>query len=369
MNRYLKTVAVAAVLSLASSVGAQGSLFEALAGPGEKVMLTTGESASGDRGTMKTFTNSDGSFDRFEAVGAVNLESPKINLSAESLVYNGAEGTLLAEGDVDMEQPGVSATCRKLTYYISTGEIRLSGNPKVNQATEGGSTRFDGMDNFVYVAKESGGAEIRLLGGKEIVCESVTTPPSPGAKPSADTEPAEGLGALGSNVTITVRPLGSKEPLVLVNTSEQGGFGLFRAEGSVIFDSEEMNLRSDQLEFDSARQLVEALYNVYIKQGNIEADCGRMLYDLVENHITLSVDPFVRERRRDGIVNISEMDRFIIVQNEDGSTSTEAIGGPDGNPKFVYESVQEERAMDQPRDNSPREIRLEDVDSLNRIGE
>lgn len=385
--------------SLSTQAPAQGTIFNQLAGPGEKVEFRALKPKDGGERYIRTTTNPDGSPAKFVGVGRVMLKSPKINLEADYLEFAADEGILRSNGNVIVEQPSVRATCQEMVYVLETGELTLSGDPDVKQETPENRTHFSGMETFILTQQETGEMEVRMEGGEEIICEvmpidapstDTTTMMTPSATPTptptplpTESRPADGneaagavlpsgggFAGLGENVKITTRPRQDQKAAVFVSTTEAGEFDLFRAQGSVVLESDQMDLRADILEYEGERQMVEALYNVYVRQQAIEADCGRMLYDIEEDEITLTVSPVVREKRKDAIMVISQMDSFIVKRNPDGSTSTQAIGGPEGEPSITWESLATP-VPKQPKtpDDSPKEIDIDNPDDLQRLRE
>src|SRR5690606_4150947 len=97
-----------------------------------------------------------------------------------------------------------------------------------------------------------------------------------------------------------------------------GELGLFRGEGSVRLQTEEIDLRSDELIYNAIAQSLEATTNVFFKKETLEADCGRLDYDLEAGRIVLTVDPDVRQFDVDKVIRIWDNDWFIINLREGG---------------------------------------------------
>lgn len=314
--------------------------LKALVNPGEKMTLSLEPEADGAIRSWKASIGSDNEFKQLEGEGNVVLLSPRLNLWCKKLVYDAETGLMTATGSVKVKQPGVDAECTSLVYTVKSGELVLTGNPIVKQSSETNSADFEGMEEFHLTRAETGETQIRLNGGDQIKCrmKSVeSTVPAPVAAPG-DAAPgkAKGFAGLGNDVKITTDRKAANTPVVLLSTDQAGEFSLFHAEGAVVVESETMTLRSETLDYDASKELVEALYSVYIKQDTIDANCGRMLYELADEKITLTVNPEVRQTKPDGILNITQMDLYTIVKNPDGSMTTNAVGGPDGNPKYEY---------------------------------
>jgi lipopolysaccharide export system protein LptA len=369
----LKSMATgsALVLILFSTLPCQGSMFSKLAGPGEKVVLRAEKPEDGGENYMRSSTNPDGSIAKFEAVGHVVLRSPKLSLDADNLVYDANKGYLEATGNVTIDQESVNATCGKLQYDIESGVITLSDSPLVNQSNAQNKARFTGMDEFVINQKVVN-TSVTMSGGEEILCEILqpeageeipdsATPP-PGEKTTGD------FAGLGKDILITTRPKDGVAPVVKVDM-ENGAFGLFRATGSVILKSDQINLVADQLEYDGIDQTVQAFNNVYIRQEAIEADCQELLYELSTKTITLSGDPYVRKQEDGKIQTISNMDSFIIIQNPDGTTSTQINAGPTGQPEIVFESPEEKTETQKAIElqDDPGEINLDSPEDIEKI--
>lgn len=376
INASVKSAAVVFGIMIGTTAMAPAQeIFEKLAAPGEKVELWTEAPEGGGEHYLRFLNNADGSINRFLGHGRVILRSPKLNLEADELVYEAAMGVLTATGRVQINRPGVKASSGKMVYDLDTQEIVLTEESEVFQETETNRTHFVGMEQFTLVQNEDGSTEVRLTGGEQIQCEmlplegAVQAESTPeGQQPDATKKESSGLGALGDNVRIISRPTNDKQASILVNTTTTGLFDLLRAEGSVVMRSDEMDLRANLLEYDAGADMVEALYNVYIKQGNIEADCGRMVYNLETDQITLSVSPIVREKRENAIMVASEMDAFIIERYPDGTSSTEFVGGPEGQPNISWESLPP--ALESNTANpEPEEIRIDSDEDLMRLTE
>lgn len=305
--------------------GGGGGFLSALAGPGEKVRFSTDKGPDGKPAKVTTSISSNGDFEKMEAIGAITLESPRLNLKANKLVYNGPAQLIEAEGNVQVKQQMVEATANKLRYDLKTNEIVLSGSPVVTQKSENGETKFSGMDSFVLVTKENGETEARMEGAREIEAE-LKQAPKDGEKKEVP-KPGAGLNSLGNNVLITVAPRGRQAPSIYTNVKESN-VDIFRAVGSVRVKTESFDLRADQLEYRGLANELEALYNVFLKQDQIDADCGRMVYDLAQNVMTLTVNPVVRQNSGNGRMIAQKMDSFMIREQADGSYTTEFGGTP-----------------------------------------
>ncbi|CAN5269699.1 hypothetical protein BH09SUM1_BH09SUM1_05040 [soil metagenome] len=394
MNLKISIVAVvaAALVSAAGITPAQQSFFDALAGPGESVSLQVGVQKDGSKGAVMTKNGPDGKVMQFETNGRTVLKSPKVNIEADHLNFLADKSILEADGDVLIDQTGIIAKSQKLTFDTVTQEIHLTGAPHVEQSSDNGKSVFQGMEEFIIIRHESGATEVQMRGGNEIICE-MTSPkpagaatgaapadgakptPSPAATPAPSSSGPQGMlpskptgfAGLGENVKIVTRAREDKHPLVLASTSKEGAFSSFRAEGSVVLESETMNLRADQLEYDAPKQVVDALYNVFIKQDQIDADCGRMHYELDKNRIELSVNPDIRENRPDGKLHLSQMDSYIITRGVDGSVSTQGIPGPSGPIKYEFMGAAIQPGVATPTPTGDQEINLNNPIDISNI--
>ncbi len=366
--RTARLLAIAALCAATSLSPAQPppSAFQSLAGPGESMSLKAK--------SIEMITGKDGAVIRSDWEGNVILRSPKLNLDADSMSFKGEDRILSAKGNVKIDRPDVKATADQFFYDFEKEEIRMIGNPRVEQIAEGSSALFEGMDEITIKTLPTGGNEIRMKGGSEEINAEFKTPEkaaTPDAKQGSNAAPAKasGFAGLGNNVRIRTRPKGSTPPALLLTTANGGGFGQFRAVGSVLLKSEDMDLRADELEYDSKKELVEALHNVYIKQDQIESDCGRMLYDLAKDVITLSVNPTVRQQQADGVMSIKRMDSFVITRLPDGNTKTDARGGSAGDPEYSWEAKPLPAVATPKPLTEPTEIRIgsdEDIKKISR---
>lgn len=349
------TLAVGSLSLAATPAAAQQNFLNSFVNPGESMSLRSERLPDGTVGTLNTVAGENGGFQRFEGEGIIVLESPRLNLRCNKLLYDGTTGILTATGNIDLKKEGVSATCQDLYYNTANSEIVLKGEPIVRQSTEANNALFQGMDVFTITQLENGSSEIKMTGGDQIDCQVVpvgqepikpgetrTPAPTPTPNPAASSEGASGGGfaGLGNNVSITTKAKDAKTPpSVNVTTDPAGAFSTLTALGFVEVVSDTMNLRAESLDYDKSKDLLEALYNVYIHQQEIEATAGRMEYLLASQKITLTINPEVKQIKPDGILNISQMDQFVMVKNADGTTTTQAIGGPDGAPKYEYTAV------------------------------
>ncbi len=367
-------LAAAAGASLAFGHGpAQASPFGELAGPGEKLTISAAKHEDGTPGHIRNLIGPDGGVGAFTAEGfPVHLHSPRIDLKALKLDYDGETGIIDAAGDVELAREGVYARSGEMLYNAETGEITFLDSPEVEQLEEGQYTRFWGMDRLYLTQNEDGSTEIRLVGGEEIHCDFLPASQAPErllASAGSRNPGEEGgngggqLGALGDELRITTRAgSGGEEPTVLINTTAEGELKLFRAEGAVSLDGDDLRLRSDVLEFDGQRERLEALHDVYVMRDNIEADCGRLQYDLPTETITLTINPIVRLDQDTQYLVISNLDMYRIIRNPDGTTTTDAVGD-----QPTYEIEEKTPPPDEPEDTSPVEIQIDSEEDIERI--
>jgi hypothetical protein len=344
MSPLLHSAALAAALSLvcagslhANDAAAQSGLFSRLAGPGEKVVFKTDKHPEGKDSGVRLIGAPGGGFAGMEAVGAITLESPSLNLECLRLVFREEDPVLRAFERVAIRQPGVDATSASLEYNMDTGSAVLIGEPDVRQTTDANRTHFAGMETFVIDQQESGGFEVNLSGPRPITID--IKPVGPVEAPADGAPSAGGFAGLGNTVFIQVLPRGDVQPVVNSRTTDTGDIAHFSAIGSIRLKSESFDLRCDELLFDGEKQLVEALYNVYLKKGGIDADCGRMLYDLNTGRITLTVNPDVRQKSGSGALRVWDVDYFAIDQLADGTTNVD-YGSSDGQTKSEFINVE-----------------------------
>lgn len=310
---------------------------------------------------LRMRTSPEGEVTRMSVEARVDLRSPKINLESNFLNFNVAEQSLEATGEVRIRQEGVDATCEEMTYDLETGVIILTGSPVVNRESEGGTARFEGMEVFQLVQKEDGSAEILLNGGEAIVCDLQP-------KDGAGTE-SGGMAGIGRRLNIVTRSAENKDPRVLVATSVSGAMDTFQAFGSVVLDSDDLNLRSDQLLFDANENTLRALQNVFIQQDNIEAECGQMDYDFSTDEIVLTGNPYAAIDQGDQIMEIINAIRITIFRYEDGSVDHSYQSGPEKQASVTYRPKESPTPTPAPEQGGAREIDLNDPSAVEQITE
>jgi len=335
--RVLTMLAAAGLLAIAGGAQAQGGVFDKLAGPGEKVSFKTDKHPNGDRASVRMSMADSGDVGELVAEGALTLDSPKIFLQSLYLRFAGDANTLTAKEDVRIRQENMNATCGEMIYDLGTGDVTLKGNPDVTQTSGNSKNHFSGMDEFTVATADGGGTAVRMAGEKEVrmVVTPVTAAPANGAGSGAKS----GLSGFGDNIDLKVSPREGVSPKVNSTLDGAGEIRYFRASGSVRLKSDTVDLRCDELSIDGPARQMEALYNVYLKKDGIEADCGRMVYDLDTGRVVLTVDPDVRQRTATNIVHIWDIDTFVMeprpnggydisYDNPDGPSSTEIISLP-----------------------------------------
>ncbi|MCC5875405.1 MAG: hypothetical protein JJU11_04205 [Candidatus Sumerlaeia bacterium] len=365
----LSTIALVGIPALSPAQDGQEALFNALVEPGETMRLSVGVFPDGTGGTMRNLLDSEGNLMRLEIPGLVRLRTPRIDLDCEYLLFEPESNQLVARGNVLVTQEQVRATGQELVYNLETGAVVVTGAPEVLQQSEESSAEFTGMETLRINPGEEGRMQVLMTGGERIV-GLMSGMAANGGDTTTGSAPSGGMSGLGDDVRITTRPKGSEPAHVLLNMAEQGEFELFRAEGNVLLESTQMNLRSDQFEYNGIDQSIEALYNVFIRQDRVTAEAGRMVYDLVKDEITLTVDPEIREERGPGTVaRIFDIASYVITRNPDGSVTTESFAYPNKDSQMVYESVETTTPSTNngPVDDEPREIHLDDGESLNNL--
>lgn len=370
MTANLRALAVAVLLLVGTQGFAQKELTEQLGGPDDSVELRFGVLPDGTGGKMTMVGAKSGGLKSFEIPGIVQIRSKKLNLDSQYIRYDAEKKILEAKTNVSIDQAGVKATAQMLTYDFNSGVIVLSGSPDVRQVTDQNNGHFTGMDQFTITRGQNGKTEVRMTGGESILCELT---PIEGAAPKAagDTPGApanKGFAGMGDRVKIVTRTLGKEKPNVSLSTGEGGTMGTFYARGSVVVESDTLNLRTDQLQYDNPRQIVEALNNVYVKQENVEAECGRMEYNIAADRITLSINPVIRKEEPNQIVKISDITSCIITRNPDGTSNTDVIPPPDRLSKTEFlPKTKPTPAAVAPTPSAPREIDINNPEDLKTI--
>ena len=307
----------------------EAGFFSGLAGPGGSVRFEYDAAPDGTPARVRISQTPTGDFGGLVATGTLLLETDEFRLLSQTLDYTPLDDLMVATGDVDIVRADVEATAQELRYTISNGDIALRGEPDVLQKTEGQNTRFQGMDLFTIRTQESGERTLDLEGDAPITIDMDNAPePAPGAEPAPPAEgQPQGFAAFGDKVTIVTSPrTGDGAPIpprVESRVNAEGALDFFRARGSVRLKSELLDLRADELLYEPERQIVEAIGHVFLRRDGIEADCGRMLYDLSSGQITLTINPVVSQFGQSSVTTVSDIDYFIIVQRPDGGADVE----------------------------------------------
>lgn len=385
-------LAAGLIFGTAAAYG-QGSFLETLAGPGETVELTYGRFDDGTGGKLITRTTPDGGTS-LEIEGRVHLQSPNLVLRSHYLYYDAEKDILIARGEVFVEQPDAVVTSDDLHYdltenlMILTGNVAvtqeaftarserleydsdddhfiLTGTPVVDQHTPENKGHFEGMEVLDITRADDGTVRVLMTGGEEIICEIEPADSEDTPAASASESGGGAFGGLGDRVRIVTRPLGQQEATVSMSTTEEGEMGQFYARGSVFLESEGMNLRAEQLQYDALGETIEALRNVTIRQVDVDAECGLMVYDLAEERIHLSIDPLVRQRRPGGYLVISDVESVVLHPGPDGETMMETNPLPDRDSRTQF--VPDEEEPRQPGEFRPIEIPIDDDEELQRV--
>jgi len=371
MRHFLAVFLVS--LLLASGIApAQTALLQGLSGSGGKVTLLWGDFPDGTKGTFRASPTPEGGIS-LTIKATIELKTPDFQLNSEYLFFDDSKKTLLAEKKVVVRQTGLLAKADKLTFDVAKSEIRLTGSPSVEQTTDTMRMTSSGMDEIVILRLPNGAADITFTGGKEVIfqAEPITSPavppPTPGPPGKGGEASANPFGSLSRRLRIIARERGAMPPSMFIR-SAGGGLEFFRATGSVFVETEDFNLRADQLEYDGIAESLEALYNVYLKQADMEADCGRMQYDLRRDKIILSVNPEVRRRDANGLTVSTNMDSFLIQRNKVGPPTTDAIplAGSNASIEFIPNAPAVNAAPPQ-KPAEPREINISDDADVDNI--
>lgn len=122
-----------------------------------------------------------------------------------------------------------------------------------------------------------------------------------------------GLGSLGGDrVRILFGPLRGELGVVNISTDAKNQIQHATLTGLIRVESDTATLECEYLKLDYGQRM-EARYSVHVdlEQQGVKADCGLLVYDLVKNTITLTVDPHVvmkQDNGRDGeIANLKSM--------------------------------------------------------------
>jgi lipopolysaccharide export system protein LptA len=305
-----------------------------LAGPGERLRMSTGPFPNGDPSLVEMTVDPETGEERQTARGSIKLliypsaeaEEPRLSLDCLELDYVPSRGFMEASGNVVFMQEGIDARADEMVYDIDGGIITMRGTPVVDQKTGERNARFEGMEVFTVTTMEDESKAVTMRGPDEIQILMTSADPATGEfvvpaateEGAAEEEAATGSMALGDEVDIRVAPRGDKEPIVDAEILPSGELGMFRGEGSVRLSTEELDLRSDELLYNAVSQRLEATTNVFFKKDTLEADAGRLDYDFEAGRIVLTVNPDVRQFDEAKVVRIWDNDWFIINLRDGG---------------------------------------------------
>jgi lipopolysaccharide export system protein LptA len=335
--RYASALAFVGLLAspLAADQGRMmNDLQSKLAGPDERLRLSTAPHPDGTPSFVEMVMDPETGTERQQARGLITMrifppgetEMPRLTLISYALDFVPERGVIEAAGDVIFRQEGIDATAQEMTYQVDEGYIEMRGEPIVNQRTGKRNARFEGMEVFVVKTLEDGGRDVEMRGPDEVhilmtpideeLDDLIVVPAATdGTESTADSQPMVGLG---DEIDIRVAPRGDLHPKVDADILPTGELGLFRGEGSVRLRTDQIDLRSDELVYDSVGQTLQATTNVYFRKGPIEADSGRLDYDLQAGRILLTVNPDVRQFDDQKVIRIWDNDWFVINLREGG---------------------------------------------------
>lgn len=320
----------ACLLALPSFLGAESiqdrmSFVKELGG---SISLSTGRFPDGSPGSLHMGTDEETGQTVFHGEGRIRLQTPDMLLRCDRLEYVPDRDRLVATGNVEIETESLEATAELLVYRTDNQSVELEGQPHVRQETANGTSTFDGMQRFVMQPSADGLRLITLEGPEPIIMETIPAERD-GEEEDARTAP-DGLGNFGHQVRLVVNPRGDIKPRVRIHLDENDDLALFNAAGSVLLTSEDFNLRSDELSYYARDERFEAIGSVYVRHQTIEADAGRMIYDIQRGRITLTMDPDVRQVEEGEIVaRMTGCDQVIVTLREGEQPDVQAIGGED----------------------------------------
>lgn len=258
----------------------------------------------------------DSAFEGFAASGDVHLTTDDMELKGGKVSYNGVRQVMNAREQVWLKQAEFEATSQALEYNAETGDFHLTGAPDVQQESPNSSMRFSGMESFRVVNQADGRRRVELEKGDAI--QVVMQKPQQTGTPNVTDAGTGGMGALGDDVTITSTSRRGTPARVLANMAKDGAFESFDATGAVHLRTPKLELRGDELVYDAPGQRMEASQHVWLKQANIEADAGRMNYDLRTGVIVLTENPEVRQRTDERQLRIWDVDIMTILDRGEG---------------------------------------------------
>ncbi len=349
-------IAAAAVLFAAtafaqeeqSDPAANRNFLKVLAGSAGVAEFITENFADG-RPAITTIGQDENGKPVFHAVGGkLLIDSEKLFLRCNDLTFNAGTEQLVAVGDpdrVEIRAEGMEADCARLEYFLSTGDILLTDTGPVSQETPENSVRFEGMDVFRASQGEDGGRTVKLE-GPDTITVAVSA-----------REGGEGFAGLGDQVTIETRPYRTEAPDVGAELTPENDLARFRAKGDVKVTSESFSLLSEELIYNAVEGLMEANGRIFLKRDDIEAECGRLVYDEATGKISLSVLPVIRQRDADGVTVYYNYDSITYLFSE-GDIPDADFRGPGG---IKYQQIPKDATGTAPAPPEPsREIVIPD---------
>ncbi len=331
MKRFLTAlgiVAVSSTLSAQEDPGANRNFLKMLAGKAGVAEFIT-ENFEDGRTALTTIGEDENGEPVFHAIGGKLLvDSEKLYLRCNDLTYGAGDGLLVAIGDpdrVEIRAEGMEADCSRLEYFLDTGDVVMRDTGAVSQETPENSVRFEGMQTFRAAQTETGAREVKLQGSDTITV-------SISAK-----EGGEGFAGLGDSVMIETKPYRTEAPDVSAELTTSNQLSRFRAKGDVKIIGTDLSLLAEEVIYNALDGTLEANGRIFLKRENIEAECGRLVYDQNTGEITLSVLPLVRDRDPEGITIYSDFDTIRFVMEEGGIPDT----GLEGRGSIRYEKLPE----------------------------
>ncbi|MGF1572573.1 MAG: hypothetical protein ACFCU1_05825 [Sumerlaeia bacterium] len=230
------------------------------------------------------------------STGELEIQSDRLNLKMEDLLFNTTTGQLIAKQDVEVETQGIEAWSDELVYATETQAITLTylpnsfstnsiraNKPAVLLDSPEKRMTFNRMDQF-QVVPESVGKTI-YVNGRDLI--EITMDEKSAAEASSS------ISRLGTSLNITVSSREGQAASTTAQMLESGDVSNLRMVGSIRLLSNEFNIRADEMIYNAQNNTFEAIGNVYITQETFEADCGQMVYDLLTGKIRLSSNPYV----------------------------------------------------------------------------
>lgn len=251
-----------------------------------------------------------------KAAGELEIESDRLNLKMEDLLFNTTSGQLVAKTDVEVDTEGIEAWSDELIYATESKGITLSYLPNAYAANTARVAKpavlldspdkkmtFNRMDQF-QVVPDAAGRTIYVNGSQLI---EITMD-----EKAASAADAGSISKLGNSLKITVSSRDGQAASTTAQLLETGGVSSLRMLGSIRLLSDEFNIRADEMIYNAQNNTFEAIGNVYITQESFEADCGQMVYDLLTGKIRLSSNPYVVYLDEKDKVELKNFDVIVI---------------------------------------------------------